>query len=126
MSIEFRINKKDQAILIVAVGDVSSYEMQEMRQRTVELLSETGIDNYVVDLSAVTSFVEHNTLATYKLGKEFQEIEFPLSAKTAVILPINEDALSQVKFLHTVEVNRMRGPLKYVSSYEEALSWFNA
>ena len=126
MGIEFRLNEEEKTILIMAVGDISSYEMKEMRQRTVELLNETGLENYVVDLSALTSVVEHDTLTTYELGKLFQEIDFPLSAKTAVVLPLDEDVRQQVKFLHTVEVNRMRGPLKYVSSYEEALAWFNS
>ena len=126
MSIEFTVNKEDGVILITASDTVSIQDLREVRSRTIELLNKTGIENYVVDLSAATSILEQKTITTYQLGKEFQDIKFPYSTKTAVILPTNDEAREQAKFLHTVEVNRMRAPLEYVSSYEEALDWFNS
>ena len=126
MNIEFTVNKDDNVILITVINAVSVEELKRMRSKTIELLIETGIKNYVVDLSAVTSVFGQQTLTSFQLGKEFQEIKFPYSTKTAVILPTDEEARSQAKFLHTVEINRMRGPLEYVSSYAEALTWFNS
>ena len=126
MGIEFIVNKKDEVILITATASISTADVKWMRNKTVELLEETGIKNYVVDLSKVASIVEQDTLTAYEVGKEFRNVNFPLSTKTAVILPIDESARDQVKFLHTVEINRMRGPLNYVSSYENALEWFNS
>jgi len=124
MSVEFTINEDDNVILITVINTVSVEELKWTRSKTIELLTITGIENYVVDLSAVTSILEQKTITTYQLGKEFQEINFPLTAKTAVILPTDDEAREQAKFLHTVEINRVRGPLQYVSSYEEALNWF--
>jgi hypothetical protein len=126
MSTEFTVNKEDDVILITIINTVSVEELKWIRSKTIELLNETGIKNYIVDLSAVTSILEQKTISMYQLGKEFQEIKFPYNTKTAVILPTDDEAREQAKFLHTVEINRMRGPLRYVSSYEEALGWFNS
>ena len=126
MSTEFTINSNDGVVIIQASGSISAKELKRMRKKTIELLNETGITNFVLDLSKLTSLLSQNTYATYKSGKEFKNINFPLSAKTAVILPEDMEARKQAEFLHTVEINRMRGPLKYVSSYKEALDWFNA
>lgn len=124
MSIEFTLNTDDEIVLIQAFGSVSAEEIKRMRHKTMEVLHETGFKNYVVDLSKLTSIVGQSTVTTYKLGKEFKKIKFPLSTKTAVILPTEESAREQVEFLHIVEINRMRGPIEYVSSYEEAVQWF--
>lgn len=124
MSIEFKINIDDDAVLITAVGDISDEETTGMRIKTMETLESAGIKNYVVDMANVTSFLDRSTIKTYQMGKEFVEMKFPISMKTAVILPIDEKVREQAEFLHTVELNRARPPIKYVSSYEEALAWF--
>lgn len=126
MGIDFTVNENDDTILIQASNTISTEEIRWMRSQTVDLLEKTGIKNYVVDLAKVSSIGEQSTHITYKLGKEFKRINFPLSTKTAVILPEDQSARKQAEFLHTVEINRMRGPLKYVSSYQEALEWFNS
>ena len=126
MSIEFKISEKERIIAIIATGDVDSEEIRAMRKKTIVLYQETDIENFLLDLSQVSSLVEQNTFTTYRLGKEFQDLEFPLSAKTAVILPADDQAREQVKFMHTVEVNRMRGPLEYFESRDQALAWFKS
>jgi len=126
MSIKLIVNSDDEAILIQAFGSISAKELKQMRKKTIEILNKNGIQNFVVDLSKLTSILEQSTFATYKSGKEFKDINFPLSAKTAVILPVEESVRQQIKFLHVVEINRMRGPIEYVSSYKEALEWFNS
>lgn len=124
MPIVFQINEKDDAVLITVTGDIDDDEITQMRVQTLETLNETGIHNFVVDMSEMTSFLERDTLKTYESGKEFAEMKFPLSMKTAIILPKDNKVTKQAKFLHTVEVNRARPPIKYVASYEEALAWF--
>ncbi len=126
MSIEFRINIENAVVLITASGDIADEEVKAMRDRTMEILQETGIENFVVDMTQVTSFFQRSTLKTYEKGKEFAEMNFPMSMKTAVILPVDEKVREQAEFLHTVELNRARPPMKYVSSHEEALAWFNS
>ena len=126
MPIEFQTNKEDDAVLITAEGDVSDDEITWMRAKTMETLNATGIQNYVVDMANMTSFLQHSTIRTYEVGKEFVELQFPLSMKTAVILPRDDKIKEQAKFLHVVELNRARPPMKYVSSYEEALAWFRS
>jgi len=126
MSIEFTSNKEDEVILITLSGTISAEDINGMRRKTIELLNETGIKNYVVDMTAVTSMLEQKTTETYQMGKKFKEIVFPYSTKTAVILPRDDEARTLATFLHTVEINRVRGPMKYVSSYEEALDWFRS
>ena len=95
-----------------------------MRLKTVKLLNETGIKNYLVDMVAVTSTPEQKAIVTYEMGKKIQEIEFQFITKIAVILPADVKAPKPAEFLHTVELNRVRSSLKYVASYEEALDWF--
>ncbi len=126
MSIEFETNLDDDVVLITAVGDISDEEMKAMRIKTLEVLEETGIKNFVVDMAKVTSFLERSTLRTYEMGKEFTEMHFPLSMKTAVILPRDKKVRAQAEFLHIVELNRARPPMKYVLSYIEALTWFKS
>ena len=124
MTIEFKTIQEDRVILITATGDISTDELNAMRNKTIDLLNKTGIQDFVVDLSEVTSILKQDVLKAYKKGKEFDSLQFPVTAKTAVILPLNKEAKEQVTFMHTVEINRMRGPIKYVASYEEAISWF--
>jgi len=126
MGIEFETNMDDDAVLINCRDDISDEAMTAMRIRTMEILESTGIKNYVVNMVNVTSFLKQDTLRTYEMGKEFTEMEFPLSMKTAIILPIDEKVREQAEFLHTVELNRARPPIKYVLSYEEALDWFRS
>ena len=126
MSIEFKINKKDNVIIIVANQDISNVDVSWMRNKTIDVLNATGINNFLVDLSETTSILEQDVLSAYQQGKAFQAINFPVTTKTAVILPVDENARKQAKFLHTVESNRYRGPIRYVSSYEEALVWFSS
>ena len=126
MPIEFQINPEDDAVLITVTGDISDDEITQMRLKTMEILNETGIQNYVVDTANMTSFLERSTVETYESGKEFIEMKFPITMKTAVIMPTDEKVKEQAKFLHVVELNRARPPITYVSSYEEALDWFLA
>lgn len=126
MPIEFQVFEKDNAILITTTGDISEQEITAMRIRTLDLLNETGIQNFVVDMTHVNSFLKHSAVKTYEMGKEFVKMEFPLSMRTAVILPIDENVKKQAELLHLVEINRTRPELQYVASYQEALEWFSA
>ncbi len=108
MGIEFETNLDDGIVFITAIGDISDEEIKAMRIKTLEVLEETGIKNFVVDMAKVTSFLERSTMKTYEMGKKFVDMKFPLSMKTAVILPTNDDVREQAEFLHTVELNRAR------------------
>ena len=44
--------------------------------------------------------------------------------KAAVLMPDNPTAREQVEFLHTVEINRGRGVINYVETFDEAFSRF--
>lgn len=124
MPIKFQTFEKDDAVLITTSGDISEEEIIAMRTKTLDVLNETGIQNFVVDMTHVNSFLEHSTAKTYEMGKEFVKMEFPLSMRTAVILPASQKVREQAELLHLVEINRARPELEYVASYEEALAWF--
>lgn len=124
MSITFTVNKNEKVIIVELSDAISIEEFSEMRLKTVKLLNETGIKNYLVDMVAVTSTPEQKAIVTYEMGKKIQEIEFQFITKIAVILPADVKAPKPAEFLHTVELNRVRSSLKYVASYEEALDWF--
>jgi hypothetical protein len=126
MPIQFQVNVDDDVVIITTQGHVSDDEMMEMRIETMRTLNETGIQNFIVDMSGLKSLLKNNVVRTYEMGKEFIELNFPLSMKTAVILPRDDKVKEQAEFLHMVEINRTRPPLKYVASYAEAMAWFKA
>jgi len=122
----FEILDEHQAVVIRLDGDISASEMVDMRVRTMEIVKETGIHHFIVDISGLRSLEKGSTFATFELGTSFRPTGFPLRAKTAVIMPTTPAARKQAEFLHTVEINRGRGEIKYVDSIDDALYWFRA
>ena len=123
MSTVFTILDDQQAAVISVTGHVSHDETQEMRSRTMQIIEETGIHSFVVDISELLSIEQGSTFATFDLGRKFRETGFPLNSKTAVVLPIDLNARKQAEFLHTVQINRGRGEIKYVNDVDEGLFW---
>lgn len=111
-------------MLIDVAGEVEKEQVDEMRRRTIELVAETGCRNFIVDLRSLESLEKGQTFAIYDLGEKFSDIHFTIYSNTAVLMPKNRAAREQIEFLHTVEVNRGRGVINYVESYDEAFSWF--
>ena len=124
MSIEFQVVPEHQAIIIRVGGYVKSAEVRDMRTRTVELAKETGYPYFIMDIGELKLIEHSGSFAVFELGNEFRDSDFPLRSKTAVIMPNDPEALKQVEFLHTVELNRGRGSLRYVDTVEQAYSWF--
>jgi anti-anti-sigma regulatory factor len=126
MSITFETLADASAILIKASGHVDASEVETMRCKTVELTNETGFSNYIVDISDLQSIASGDTFATYELGDAFRSTGIRFQTRTAVIMPEDHVARRQAEFLHTVELNRGRGDIRYVTSAAEALEWFAA
>ena len=124
MSVEFSLFEPQRAVLITIKGDVEGDEIAQMRQRSVELLDETGYKNFIVDLRELDSIERGSAFAVYDLGEKFSDYHFSVWTNTAVLLPEAEAVREHIEFLHTVEVNRGRGVLNYVESFDEAFSWF--
>lgn len=125
MPTTFQILDEHQVLVIQLDGHVSVSEVTGMRARTVEIAKESDIHQFIVDISGLLSVENGNTFATFELGKSFRPTGFPLETKTAVIMPTTPKARQQAEFLHTVEINRGRGELKYVESVDDALFWFS-
>jgi hypothetical protein len=126
MKIEFSVLDDHQAVAIEVEGRVSVEGVQKMRRRSVEIAEETGYRNFIVDLRRLVSIDDGSTLTTYDLGEEFKSSGFSVWNNTAVLMPEDPVAREQAEFMHTVEVNRGRGLLSYVESYDEAYAWFEA
>ena len=124
MSIEYSIHDKQKAVSIAVDGHVTADDVQEMRHRTVELAEQTGYRNFIMDIRRLLSIADGSDFAAYDLGEQFKETGFSVWNNTAVLMPEDPSARAQAEFMHTVEVNRGRGVLSYVESYEEAFSWF--
>jgi hypothetical protein len=124
MPIKFSIFEDRKVVAIEADGDVSAEEIGDMRRQSVELVAETGMTNFVVDLRNLQSLEHGHTFAIFDLGERFSEAHFTVWANTAVLMPENQAAREQVEFLHTVEINRGRGVINYVETFDEAFSWF--
>ena len=124
MSIEFSILHDHKAIAIVIEGHVTSADVQDMRRRTVEAAEQSGYRNFVVDIRLLLSIDDGSAFSTYDLGEQFKDAGFSVWTNTAVLMPEDPAAREQAEFLHTVEVNRGRGIMSYVESFDEAFSWF--
>lgn len=125
MKVEFSRLDERKAISIGIEGRLSTQDVIEMRRQTVVEANETGYSNYIVDIRNLQSIDNGNTGATFDLGDQFNDIGFSVWTNTAVLMPQNEEARRQVEFLHIVEINRGRGLINYVESYEEAFEWFD-
>ena len=124
MKIEFSVLDEHQAVLIEVDGRVSIDGVQQVRRRSVEIAEETGYRNFIVDIRRLVSIDDGSTLTAYDLGEEFKSSGFSVWTNTAVLMPEDPAAREQAEFMHTVEVNRGRGLLSYVESYDEAYAWF--
>lgn len=124
MTIEFSVLNEQKAVVIKAEGQVTSADVREMRRRSVEMAEQTGYRNFIVDIRKLLSIDDGSDFAAFDLGEQFKEAGFSIWNNTAVLMPEDPAARAQAEFLHTVEVNRGRGVLSYVESYDEAFSWF--
>jgi hypothetical protein len=125
MNFEFTIIVEQRAIAITAKGHVTAEDVQQMRRRAVELAGQTGYRNFIVDIRNLVSIADGTDFSAYDLGEQFKESGFSVWNNTAVLMPAEPTARAQAELLHTVEVNRGRGILSYVESFDEAFSWFD-
>ena len=126
MSVKFSILQDQQAIAIEVSGHATTPDVVNMRRRTVELQQQTSMTRYLVDLRKLESIDEGSVFEVHELGERFAEVGFSKDNVTAVLLPEDARARRQVEFLHTVEINRGRGAIRYVDSVSDALEWFAA
>lgn len=124
MPIKISVLDDQKAIFVEVDGDITASEVHEMRQRCVKLVDEKGIANFIVDLRKLRSLEGGRTYAILDLGTSFSEIHLTVWSNTAVLMPEDESAQEQVELLYAVEINRGRGIINYVESFEEAFSWF--
>jgi hypothetical protein len=124
VNIEFSILDERKVVSIVVEGHMTAADVQEMRRRTVEVAEQTGYRNFIMDIRRLLSIADGSDFAAYDLGEQFKETGFSVWNNTAVLMPEDPAARAQTEFMHTVEVNRGRGVLSYVESYDEAFSWF--
>jgi len=125
MKIEFSILDINKAVAIDVEGHLTTDDVHDMRRRAVELAEQTGHRNFIVDIRRLLSIDQGSTSATFDLGDQFNDSGFSVWNNTAVLMPEDPEARRQAEFLHTVEINRGRGVLCYVESFDEAFSWFD-
>ena len=126
MSVIFSILDEHKAVLISISGLIAREDIELMRIRTLEIANETKFTSFIMDIGDLQSIEHGNASAVFELGSKFRSTGFPLQAKTAVIMPSAAKAREQVEFLHTVEINRGRGELKYVDNIDDGLYWFRS
>ena len=124
MPIKISVLDDQKAICIDVDGYITSREVHDMRQRSVELVAETGCSNFIVDLRRLQSIEGGRTYIILDLAESFSDAHLTVWSNTAVLMPEDESAHEQVELLHAVEINRGRGIINYVDSSEEAFSWF--
>ena len=125
MKIEFSVQDEHRTVVIEGRGRVTVEDVQRMRRRSVELAEQTGYSNFIVDLRGLVSIDDGSTVTAYELGDQFKSSGFSVWTNTAVLMPEDPEARKQAEFMHAVEVNRGRGLLSYVESYDEAYDWFD-
>lgn len=125
MKIEYSVQDEHRTVLIQVEGHVTVKDVQGVRRRSVELAEETGHSNFIVDLRGLVSIDDGSTVTAYELGDRFKDSGLSVWTNTAVLMPEDPAARKQAEFMHSVEVNRGRGLLSYVESYDEAYEWFD-
>jgi hypothetical protein len=125
MKIEFSVLAEHEAVAIEIEGHLTAADVNNMRRSTVEIADQTGYKNFIVDIRGLLSIDDGSAFAAYELGEQFKDTGFSVWTNTAVLMPEDTAAREQAEFLHTVEVNRGRGILSYVESYDEAFTWFD-
>jgi hypothetical protein len=125
MKIEFSILDERKVVAIAIDGHMTAADVHAMRRRAVELAEQTGYRNFIVDIRQFESVEDGSAFVAYDLGEQFKDSGFSVWNNTAVLMPEDPAARAQAELLHTVEVNRGRGVLSYVESYEEAFDWFD-
>lgn len=125
MKIEYSVEDEHRAIVIQVEGHVTVEDVQGVRRRSVEFAEQTGHSNFIVDLRGLLSIDDGSTVTAYELGDQFKSSGLSIWTNTAVLMPEDPAARKQAEFMHAVEVNRGRGLLSYVETYEEAYDWFD-
>jgi len=125
MGIDISTLDQQKTVVIEAEGNLTSADVKDMRRRTVECAEQTGYRNFIVDIRKLVSIEDGSAFVAYDLGEQFKETGFSVWNNTAVLMPEDPVARSQAEFLHTVEINRGRGVLSYVESFDEAFTWFD-
>ena len=123
MNCLFSVLPEKETVLIEVSGRLNSADIASMRRRTVELQQQTNFRRYIMDVRRLEKIEEGSTFEVHEIGERFSDIGFSALNKTAVIMPQNPEARRQIEFLHTVEINRGRGAMKYVQSIDEAFTW---
>ena len=124
MAIKFSVLDDKKAVLIDVDGDIVAEQIMQLRKRAVELIAETGYKNFIIDFRDLRSLERGRNSAIFDLGQTFSDARITVWSNTAVLMPRDERAREQVDFLHTVQINRGRGIINYVETFEEAFSWF--
>lgn len=124
MATEFSVLDKKRTIVITSEGDVDAKELAHVRQRSSELIEETGFTDFIVDIRKLTSIEYGKTFAIVEVGESYSDFRITVWSNTAVLLPTDDDAREQFELMHTIELNRGRGVINYVESFDEAFSWF--
>jgi hypothetical protein len=125
MKIDYSVQDEYRTVLIQVEGHVTAEAVQGLRRRSVEFAEQTGHSNFIVDLRGLVSIDDGSTVTAYELGDTFKDSGLSVWTNTAVLVPEDPAARKQAEFMLTVEVNRGRGLLSYVESYDEAYEWFD-
>ena len=124
MATEFSVLDNKRTIVITSEGSVDAAELAGLRQRSAELIEETGYTDFIVDIRNVTSIEQGKTFAIVEVGESYSDFRITVWSNTAVLLPEDESVREQIDLMCTIEINRGRGVINYVNSFEEAFSWF--
>ena len=122
----FTVLSEQQTVLIEVSGEMDAPAVSAMRRRTVELQQQTNYRRFIMDIRRLAAIDADSTFEVHELGERFSDTGFSHHNKTAVIMPTDRTARRQIEFLHTVEINRGRGQIRYVASIDEALNWLGA
>jgi hypothetical protein len=124
MATEFSVLDDKRTIVIRSEGDVDATELAGLRRRSVELIEETGFTDFIVDIRKVTSIESGKTFAIVEAGEAYSDFRITVWSNTAMLLPDDEAVREQVDLMCTIEINRGRGVINYVDTFDEAFSWF--
>ena len=124
MATEFSVLDDKRTIVITSAGDVDAAELTGLRRRSVELIEETGFTDFIIDFRNLNSIESGKTFAIVEAGESYSDFRITVWSNTAMLLPEDETVREQVDLMCTIEINRGRGVISYVDTFEEAFTWF--
>jgi hypothetical protein len=123
MPIDVSLHDDQNTAIIRGYEHINEDEMRQMRAEFRGLADEHSIKRALVDARDVISLMGGQTLYIFQTGAAYGDLGNSKSLRTAIVLPGDPQAKTDLKFMLTVEANRGRYATEFFDTMDEAWTW---